>query len=380
MSHVEEEKKLASKSYIEPIYEELAKKIKDGDWYYTPRLIKGLADLDQAKICLECPASEEDIAKNLELDKEHVKKEVKELIKRGLLCRTEGLIKMPITVGVFIDFAGTTTYNDDRLDDEWYEMLGLRLREEDWVEGSATVFTTKQNEGAPMNRVVPRWKAIKDIPGVMPSEDIREILKPEDGKLSTSRCMCKQIWPRRNPAMFEGTHANEGHCFHFGNVADHYVKEMELGTFLSWEESMALIDNLEKSPIFHTAVNVRDTRMLCNCDNEACVLYGTLKRSKKYELKDGIAPSRFLSTIDTEKCKGSKICTTKCPFKAIRMTADEKHAHIDEKKCMGCGTCVINCPEEALSLKIVRPPEHIPEHGFHWVENFYLQPSKPETT
>jgi len=76
-----------------------------------------------------------------------------------------------------------------------YEMLGSRLEEEDWVEGSATVHATKQNEGAPMNRVVPRWKAIKDIPGVMPSEDIREILKPEDGKLSASRCMCKQIFP-----------------------------------------------------------------------------------------------------------------------------------------------------------------------------------------
>jgi len=63
MSQVTEKKKLAAKDRIEPIYEELAAKIKDGDWYYTPRLIKGLADLYQAKICRECPASEEDIAK-----------------------------------------------------------------------------------------------------------------------------------------------------------------------------------------------------------------------------------------------------------------------------------------------------------------------------
>ena len=83
MSHVEEDKKLASKSYIEPIYTELASKIPDGDWYYTPRLIKKLADLEQAKICRELPASAEDIAKKLELDKEQVEKQIKELIKKA---------------------------------------------------------------------------------------------------------------------------------------------------------------------------------------------------------------------------------------------------------------------------------------------------------
>jgi ferredoxin len=375
--HMKQQKEFVAQGRIEPIYEELAAMIPDGDWYYTPRIIKYLADLDQAKICRELPAQDQDIANKLGLEKEYVTKQIKELIKRGLLIRTEEGAKMPATVGAFVDFAATTPYNDERLDDNWYEMLAARLDEDDAVEAFSTVFATNQLDGAPMNRIVPRWKAIKDIPGIMPSEDIREILRPDDGKISTSRCMCKQIWPRRTPAMFEGTHPDEGHCIHFGNMAKHYVNEMEIGKWLSWEEAMALMDGLDATPTCATVINAREVRWICNCDNEACILQRVMKKSNKYNIRDGISPSRFLAIIDTEKCNGCTICKTKCLFNVIQMTEDGKHASINAKECMGCGNCVINCPEDALSMKIVRPPEHIPEHGLQWVETFYLQPKEP---
>ena len=380
MSHVKYYKDLASKLQIEPIYEELAAMIPDGDTYYTPRIIKYLADLEQAKICRELPAKDEDIAKKLNLDKEYVSAQIKELIKRGLLIPKEEGAKMPATVGAFIDFAATTPYNDERLDDDWYEMLAARIEEEDAVETFASVFSTQQFSGVPMNRVVPKWRAIKDIPGIMPSEDIREILKPEDGKLSTSRCMCKQIWNRRTPAMFEGTHPDEGHCIHFGNMADHYINEMEIGNWLSHEEAMSLMDDLDPCPICHTVINAKEVRWICNCDNYSCVIQKVLKMSINYDIHDGIAPSRFLAILESDKCTGCGICPTKCLFEAIKMDEDGKKAIINAKKCMGCGTCVVNCPDEALSMKIVRPPEHIPEHGLQWVETFYLQPDEPATT
>jgi Pyruvate/2-oxoacid:ferredoxin oxidoreductase delta subunit len=375
--HMKQDKELASKSYIEPIYNELAAMIPDGDWYYTPRLIKYLADLDQAKICRELPATDEAIAAKLGLEKEHVTAQIKELIKRGLLIRTEDGAKMPATVGAFIDFAATTPYNDARLDDNWYEMLRARLEEDDAVVAFSTFFAKSQLDGAPMNRVLPKWNAIKDIPGVMPCEDMREVLRPADGKLSTSRCMCKQIWPRRIPAMFEGTHPDEGHCIHFGKMAEHYINEMEIGKWLSWEEAMALMDGLDASPLCHMVVNAREVRWICQCDDQACVLIGTMRRSKEFGIHDGIAPSRFLAIFDAEKCNGCGICVTKCPFHAVKMNEEGNLAVIAAKECMGCGSCVVNCPTSALSMKIVRPPEHIPEHGLQWVETFYLQPKEP---
>jgi len=376
--HIKEDKRLAAKLEIEEIYKELASRISDGDWYYTPRLIKKLVDLEQAKICRELPAPADVIAQKLNLDTEKVKKEIKELVRRGVLVPTKDSAKFPAVIGAFIDFASTTPYNDERLDDEFYEMLAARCEEPDWVEGTANLFATGQLGGVPMNRVVPKWRSIKDIPGVMPCEDIREILKPADGKLSTSRCMCKQIWPRRIPAMFEGTHPDEGHCIHFGSMADHYVKEMGVGKYLSWEEAMALMDGLDAAPVAHIVVNAKDVHWICQCDDQSCVLIGTMRRSRKFDIKDGIAPSRFLAQVETKRCAGHGVCLTKCPFSAIRLK--EGKAHIIAEKCMGCGTCVLNCPEKAIKMKLIRPADFIPEHGFQWVETFYLQPSEPAYT
>jgi Pyruvate/2-oxoacid:ferredoxin oxidoreductase delta subunit len=39
----------------------------------------------------------------------------------------------------------------------------------------------------------------------------------------------------------------------------------------------------------------------------------------------------------------------------------EEKAFVDTEKCMGCGICVLKCDYQALNLKLVRPPEHIPQ-------------------
>jgi len=48
-------------------------------------------------------------------------------------------------------------------------------------------------------------------------------------------------------------------------------------------------------------------------------------------------------------------------------------AYIDAEKCYGCGQCVVNCPAEAMKMKIVRPPEHIPEGGAQLVDAEILE-------
>jgi hypothetical protein len=41
-------------------------------------------------------------------------------------------------------------------------------------------------------RVIPRWKAIKDLPGVLPCEDVREILKAS-APITAMNCPCKKL-------------------------------------------------------------------------------------------------------------------------------------------------------------------------------------------
>jgi Na+-translocating ferredoxin:NAD+ oxidoreductase subunit B len=81
--------------------------------------------------------------------------------------------------------------------------------------------------------------------------------------------------------------------------------------------------------------------------------------------QDVIVKSRFVASIDPEKCIGCGHCVEKgCPAGAdgIKFYSDlgEERAFIDQEKCIGCGLCVINCPSEARIMKMVRPPDHIP--------------------
>ena len=49
----------------------------------------------------------------------------------------------------------------------------------------------------------------------------------------------------------------------------------------------------------------------------------------------------------------------------------EERAYIDTEKCMGCGNCVINCCIGARKMKLVQPPEFVPDGA---VERFYSFP------
>ncbi len=39
----------------------------------------------------------------------------------------------------------------------------------------------------------------------------------------------------------------------------------------------------------------------------------------------------------------------------------EERAYVDTEICMGCGNCVIQCPIGARAMKLVQPPEFIPD-------------------
>jgi NAD-dependent dihydropyrimidine dehydrogenase PreA subunit len=40
-----------------------------------------------------------------------------------------------------------------------------------------------------------------------------------------------------------------------------------------------------------------------------------------------------------------------------------ERAYSDPDVCRGCGSCVITCKSGARSMKVVHPPEHVPESG-----------------
>jgi ferredoxin len=252
----------------------------------------------------------------------------------------------------------------DAFTEEYFELMTALMQDSE-IHARAAEFEKidmdTRNDGRPVQRVVPRWKAIKDIPGVMPCEDIRELLKPYDGRLVAHLCGCRRT-RARHCVVNDGTHPDEGLCISFDSASDYLVKELGMGSYRSWQQIMENLDGLNRTPTYHMMDNHRDPRFICNCCSCCCqVLLPKLAAGD--DLRERLSPSRFLAIVSSEKCDRSKICVTKCPFHAITISEGEERAVIDAGKCMGCGTCVINCPAGAINMKIVRPPQHIPEMG-----------------
>lgn len=58
---------------------------------------------------------------------------------------------------------------------------------------------------------------------------------------------------------------------------------------------------------------------------------------------------------------------TRCPVDAIKLKPYPGHegdrAFVMEEECIGCGLCVITCPAGAREMKLIRPPEYVPQLG-----------------
>lgn len=61
--------------------------------------------------------------------------------------------------------------------------------------------------------------------------------------------------------------------------------------------------------------------------------------------------------IDTDRCKGCRLCVIFCPMQAITM--DEKLNErgifcakaVLNKKCSGCGFCFLMCPDACIEIE-----------------------------
>jgi len=368
---------ITGKDNVEPIYEKLASKLEFGDTYYVPRIMKVLTSQEEAGILCELPASFVEIAEKLNIAREDVEAILLRCVKKGVcVIKPDGEIKLSPDMETIQDIGVINPANKDVYTEDFYELF-YRMRTDKTLLSKraniASVIRTELNNGNPVTRVVPRWKAIKNTPGVMPCEDIREILKAHDGKLSTTQCGCRKTMRSKDCAVNDGTHPDEGVCVSFGMVAEYMVEELGVGTFRSWQQVMENIDRLDQSSTYYLVDNHRDPHFICNCCGCCCGIYHLMEKTTDVDFKKDLSPSRFSCDLETEKCKGCKICATKCPFSAISMTKSGEKSVTDAEKCMGCGVCVVNCPEQARKLKITLPPEHIPETGLYYTSGAFVE-------
>jgi NAD-dependent dihydropyrimidine dehydrogenase PreA subunit len=221
---------------------------------------------------------------------------------------------------------------------------------------------------APFSRIVPAYNSIKHIPGILPSEDFREILKAQK-LIAIVPCSCRY----RTTAVDEHcTHTAEEdlwHCFQFGRGAE-YALARESGKKLTTEEALDLMEKVEADGLLHIWQNttaLSGPHISCQCCTDCCMTAIPLKMVNA-SMQKAWEKSRFIAVVDEDKCIGCQDCVERCHFDAIEMVKPEggkktkkMKAKVDPEACYGCGVCVLGCDKvQALSMKMVRPPDHIP--------------------
>ncbi len=212
----------------------------------------------------------------------------------------------------------------------------------------------------PPIRIVPAYKAIKDIPGILPHEDMSQMVDAA-GLISVVSCSCR----KRQEAVGEPCgKSHDMNCIQFNRAAQ-YTEGRGHGKMLSKDEALRLIEESEDHGLVHQWPNadVMTTNTLCSCCDDCCIF---LLPMKQYEVPwtSYYAKSRFEAQNDLNLCDGCQDCVERCQFDAITMERVAGHkklkAIVEAEKCMGCGVCVLVCEPESLKMAVVRPPEHIP--------------------
>jgi heterodisulfide reductase subunit A-like polyferredoxin len=73
--------------------------------------------------------------------------------------------------------------------------------------------------------------------------------------------------------------------------------------------------------------------------------------------------AEYVAKIDTDRCRGCKLCRRQCVFDAVNYDRTNAKCTIEITNCYGCGVCRAVCPEEAITLF---PREQVPLAADIW--------------
>ena len=328
-------------------------------------ILEDMISPDQALIASALPGTPADVAEKTGLGPDRVKKELDELFFMGVVFpkgdfRKRAYFRFARNMGQFFESAMARAQRDPAKDRGFYKLWHDFSMNEHYP----LLAERFSNDQAPFQRVVPAYKSIKDLDGVLACENYPEILRAQE-RISTVPCACRYMetsvgHPCRH-------HDEKAHpvCLQFGRGAEYAVVSGS-GKQLSLEQALELSDLAEESGLLHMVFNnsaMTGFNTSCNCCDDCCMIPVPMKMAG-YPVSKAWEKSRYVAYTIQDDCTGCQICAERCPFDAIEMAEPEGSkkllAVLDPGKCFGCGVCVVGCESDALKMKAVRPPDHIP--------------------
>ncbi len=217
-------------------------------------------------------------------------------------------------------------------------------------------------------RIIPKWNSIKDIPGVMYCENMKEIIEEnlKKGSMAAVQCGCRAVKSYIDEGKYSPEHCEvfsehdntDGHCFVFEEFAQFMLKSYSSSQDkMTHERAMKLFDEAEQSTAIYSGAKTRQIANICTCCSCCC----TVQRHERDGL-NVLKPSRFRPECFHDKCVKCKLCISRCYYDAISLV--DGKIEIDADLCKGCGNCVVKCPVKALNMKIVHDPDWIPDEVY----------------
>ena len=185
---------------------------------------------------------------------------------------------------------------------------------------------------------------------IYPSKDVTGLIEKYGGKneIAVIHCFCRQS--RKMVGKPCKLNLAGESCIIIGKAARQVV-EYKIGRYISKEEALTLIEEVQKKgaihQVFHKKQEISLPEMaICNCCWDCC---GVLAGYNK-----GLFPlclrSYYCAVLpDNSACVSCKKCEKYCPVSAISFK--DNKCTINADVCIGCGQCVLKCPQEIIQLE-----------------------------
>ena len=331
-------------------------------------ILENLLTPDQAQMVATLPGTIDEVAQKTGFDSETVKKDLDALFYAGVVFpkgdfNDRQYFRFARSIGQFHDASQAAKGRDVVKDREFYKLWHDFLMNE-WYPDMGKLYGKMPQ---PRSRIVPAYNAIKDIPGILPCEDMREIYKAQK-RIAVVPCSCRYRTTAVDEHCEHTAEEDLWHCVQLNRGAD-YAMAREAGKELNMDEAVDLLDKIEADALLHIWRNnttLEGGNVSCHCCRDCCMMTVPMDM-ENVPLGKMWQKSRFIAIADQDACIGCQVCVDRCQFDAIEMVKPEGtkskklKAVVDPEACFGCGVCVVGCDKaHALSMKLVRPPDHIP--------------------
>jgi ferredoxin len=211
--------------------------------------------------------------------------------------------------------------------DDW---LKKRLDQYDeWLADRKIPFSSK---------VVPVTESLADKQWVLPTEQVIDFIV-NARSFAIAPCACRTHYKRcDNPVDI---------CIFLNDVSDKLVKK-GFARRVSVDEMVEKLHRANVHGLIHLTLYSPEQYPFAICSCCPCCCHD-LQLLLKYDRRDLVARSEYITVRDNELCTHCGMCVDRCVFGA--RTIKDGLMEYDPDMCYGCGLCVTACPNDSIRLE-----------------------------